>query len=646
MSEYRSILEQAKERYGAPDMPLEGVLRRRDRKRRNQRVTAGVVGLAIGLVAIVIGASIFRSSPKVPANPKPTPIMGNGPITIFGLFTGGLRSLSLDGRHERSLVECSGSCTEVSSAAWSPDGTRVAFSATCAGGCATAGDPYHGIRVVDLATGEDRLLVKGEFFSPSLDWSPDGSQISYVADGRIHIMDADGSNPTQLATTDDVETASWSADGTHLVYASGGALALSVVEADGSDRMLLVPSSGSRAFSPEWGPDGEEIVYRTGCDVWVVTPDGQHQTRIAELQSIVPGARCGSDNGSSEELAWSPDGQRIAVFVEDGRLQRVILMQADGSDVQVLSHFSNEYVAYGLAWQPIPLTSSQEPTSGLEPLLRDGEVVVDANPGLDALDPKTGDRRTLATCTDPCIFFYRHAMSADGRWLAYEVWTCLGALPCESDAGIWVTNALGDHRQLTQQCDQPDSCHVETWAWSTAGATLAVYEGGIESQLFTIDPSSGDRTTLTNPDGDVSALAWSPDGTTLAFAAGAPSGVVHVVDVDSGESTVLSNDVGEVSDMAWSPDGMQLVLDDFLEDRNRIIVMNADGSGQRVLVDQGAPQGPGAPAWSPDGTKIAYVTTPGSAGPHQGHYSFEVWVMNADGSNPIRLHQSECCISD
>jgi dipeptidyl aminopeptidase/acylaminoacyl peptidase len=388
MSEYRSILGQAKERYAAPDMPLEGVLRRRDRKRRNQRVTAGVVGLAIGLVAILIGASIFRSSPKVPANPKPTPIMGNGPITIFG-FTGGLRSLSLDGRHERSLVECSGSCTEVSSAAWSPDGTRVAFSATCAGGCRTAGDPYHGIRVVDLATGEDRLLVKGEFFSPSLDWSTDGSQISYVADGRIHIMDDDGPNPTQLATADDVETASWSTDGTHFVYASGGAL--SVVQADGSDRMLLVPSSGPRAFSPEWSPNGREIAYRTGCDVWVVTPDGQQQTRLAKLQSIEPGARCGSDFGSSEGLAWSPDGQRVAVLIEDGRLQRVVLMQADGSDVHVLSQFSNEYLAYGLAWQPIPLSSStEEPTSGLEPLLRDGEVVVDANPGLDALDPTTG----------------------------------------------------------------------------------------------------------------------------------------------------------------------------------------------------------------------------------------------------------------
>jgi Tol biopolymer transport system component len=352
MSEYRSILEQAKERYAPPELPLEGVLQRRDRKRRNQRITAGVVGLAIGLVAVLIGTSIIRSSPRVPANPKPTPLMGNGPITVFG-FTGGLRSLSLDGRHQRSLVRCRGSCTLVSSAAWSPDGTHVAFSASCGGGCGGAADPYHGIRVVDLATGNDHLLVKGDLFSPSLDWSPDGSQISYVADERIHIMDADGTNRTVVpGTSDPVDTASWSPDGTLFAYASGGALSL--IGVDGSDPTVVLTTEHPTLFSPTWSPDGDEIAYRAGCDVWVVTLEGQHETRLAELRSVVPGARCGSDLASSEELAWSPDGQQIAVFVEDGRFQRVVLMLADGSNDRVLSQADRQFRPFGLAWQPIP----------------------------------------------------------------------------------------------------------------------------------------------------------------------------------------------------------------------------------------------------------------------------------------------------
>jgi Tol biopolymer transport system component len=249
---------------------------------------------------------------------------------------------------------------------------------------------------------------------------------------------------------------------------------------------------------------------------------------------------------------------------------------------------------------------------------------------------------TLAKCQEPCVSIYSHAISADGRWLAYEVWTCMAASPCESEAGIWVTNALGEDRQLTQQCDRPDSCHQEVWAWSPQGATLAVYEGGDVSKLFAIDPQTRDRTTLATTDVDVSTIAWSPDGTSVVYAATG----LQSVDLGSGETTLLTDLVGDAANIGWSPDGTRLVLDDFLAGRNRILVMNADGSDQRVLVDQGAPQGPGAPAWSPYGTRIAHVPTPGWAGPKGGHYSFEVWVIGADGSEPTRLFHGECCIGE
>jgi dipeptidyl aminopeptidase/acylaminoacyl peptidase len=292
--------------------------------------------------------------------------------------------------------------------------------------------------------------------------------------------------------------------------------------------------------------------------------------------------------------------------------------------------------------QSVPVQPA--PTSELRPVLRQGEVLVEGN-GLgrvDAIDPSTGDQRTLAKCKDPCAYIPGHEISADGRWLAYEVWTCMAASPCESGAGIWVTNALGEDRQLTQQCDSPDSCHYEMWAWSPQGATLAVYEGGDASELFTIDPQAGDRTTLVTPDVDVSTLAWSPDGSSILYGA---NGLVSV-DLGSGQIRLLSDRVGDFDSIEWSPDGTRLVLDDFLAGRNRILVMNADGSDQRVLVDQGAPQGPGAPAWSPDGTRIAYVSTPGSVGPNSGHFSFEVWVIGADGSAPTQLFHGKCCIGE
>jgi dipeptidyl aminopeptidase/acylaminoacyl peptidase len=348
--EDHDLFERAIRRFPPPESSFDRLIIRRARKRRNQRLAAGAVGLTIiALAAVLVFTNIIRADEPVPIE-QPPPVMHNGDITVFG-YPGGLRSLSLDGRHERSLVRCQGSCTVVSSAAWSPNGMKVAFSPTCAGGCGTLGDPYHGIRVVDLATGDDRLLVSGDFFSPSLDWSPDGSRLSYVADGLIHVVDVDGSNPAQVpGTSDPVVTASWSPDGRRFVYASGGTV--SVIGIDGSDPMLVVPSTQARPFSPVWSPDGEEIAYRMRCGVWITTLDGVRRTRVAQLRSIVPRARCGSDLLSSDELVWSPDGQQIAVF--ENHSQQVVLMQADGSHVRVLSKDVARFSPYGLAWQPVP----------------------------------------------------------------------------------------------------------------------------------------------------------------------------------------------------------------------------------------------------------------------------------------------------
>ncbi len=60
--------------------------------------------------------------------------------------------------------------------------------------------------------------------------------------------------------------------------------------------------------------------------------------------------------------------------------------------------------------------------------------------------------------------------------------------------------------------------------------------------------------------------------------------------------------------------------------------MNADGSDQTRLTDDGAIAG--SPAWSPDGTKIAFKTTGDT---DRFLYRYEIYTMNADGSNQTNL---------
>ena len=92
----------------------------------------------------------------------------------------------------------------------------------------------------------------------------------------------------------------------------------------------------------------------------------------------------------------------------------------------------------------------------------------------------------------------------------------------------------------------------------------------------------------------------------------------------------LTNNTQDDFGPVWSPDGTRIA---FVSDRignQKIYVMNADGTNPVQLA-----QGDGhdqSPAWSPDGTKIAFVSSPTGDN--------EIYAMNTDGTNPVRLTQS------
>jgi hypothetical protein len=73
MNDVRTILERAYADATPPPDGLERMLRRRDRKRRNQRIAAGVVGIAVFVAAIWIvtsGLAFDQSTPAVPGSQK------------------------------------------------------------------------------------------------------------------------------------------------------------------------------------------------------------------------------------------------------------------------------------------------------------------------------------------------------------------------------------------------------------------------------------------------------------------------------------------------------------------------------------------------------------------------------------------------
>jgi len=78
---------------------------------------------------------------------------------------------------------------------------------------------------------------------------------------------------------------------------------------------------------------------------------------------------------------------------------------------------------------------------------------------------------------------------------------------------------------------------------------------------------------------------------------------------------------------SWSPDGRKITFRTLRDGNFEIYMMDADGSNPIRLTDD--PASDGLPAWSPDGTKIAFQSDRDG--------NFEIYVMDADGSRPVNL---------
>jgi murein DD-endopeptidase MepM/ murein hydrolase activator NlpD len=171
-----------------------------------------------------------------------------------------------------------------------------------------------------------------------------------------------------------------------------------------------------------------------------------------------------------------------------------------------------------------------------------------------------------------------------------------------------------------------------------AGAILE----GLQSLPVTVEPQvSGcepyttvtfDATSKTAPSGEPVSFT-----TTIAVAEDVPAGTAITCQVDFLLDGKLVTDPAAAqpilivvpADAELPPPSPQggIVFASDREGNFEIYVMEADGSNQVRLTND--PADDREPAWSPDGSKIAFRSYRGE--------SFDIYVMDADGSNQIRL---------
>lgn len=155
-------------------------------------------------------------------------------------------------------------------------------------------------------------------------------------------------------------------------------------------------------------------------------------------------------------------------------------------------------------------------------------------------------------------------------------------------------------------------------AATSAGAIAFVRHEAERTVIAVVDVATGRSRELVAVDGEVEGLDWSPDGRSLAFGTLGPDAGVFLTEVDGAAVRRVAAGIQP----AWSPDGTRIA---YRATDGEIHVMSAGGSDDVVLTDVG---GASYPDWSADGHTIAFV----GPGPRGHRHGLDVYSSNEDGS--------------
>lgn len=264
--------------------------------------------------------------------------------------------------------------------------------------------------------------------------------------------------------------------------------------------------NGKIAFSKD-GPSG---------GIYLMNADGSGVERL----TFEPG---------DIDLAWSPNGSRIAfVRFREGDAD-IYVMNANGSEV---ARLTRDGASSAPAWSP------------------DGRKIAFAretpgNMDIYVMDP---DGSNVTRLTDDPLLESAPAWSPDGSRIALSAY-----LSPPGPVHIYTVAADGTSRTRITDSELDDGSP----AWSPDGMSIAFVRDS--ESIFVVKPDGSGSREVVDPGGLTGGLgltfypAWSPDGTRILFQSG-PDGSdqrIYVVNVDG--SDLHSVGSGNGSDPAWQP---------------------------------------------------------------------------------------------
>lgn len=268
--------------------------------------------------------------------------------------------------------------------AWSPDSRRIIFYSNRKfkqqeGSENCCGDLY----AINSDGSEQTQISKDIGWAKNPQWSRSSNRVAFEAEGEIYAINPDGSGLFKLVPLGNNKGESitnyspiWSPDGKRIAFKSNK---LELIDANGTNRTQIL--STSEDYAPSWSPNGKQIVYTRGIytgdakhgktinQVWLANTDGSGKPqKIADGASAVwlhdskriafscpskpqqDGSEewficaMNSDGSNLTKLkpkvrffAWSPDGKKIAFIPDSYPEVRLYVMNADGSELLQLA---------------------------------------------------------------------------------------------------------------------------------------------------------------------------------------------------------------------------------------------------------------------------------------------------------------------
>jgi dipeptidyl aminopeptidase/acylaminoacyl peptidase len=243
-------------------------------------------------------------------------------------------------------------------------------------------------------------------------------------------------------------------------------------------------------------------------------------------------------------------------------------------------------------------------------------------------------------------------IAPDGAWVAYTVGTADGARD-KDDADIWISNWAGtEHLRLTASPAReseprfsPDGRWIAFLSDRKTGDTDKVSG----TQVWLLNRQGGEARRLTERKGGVSDLQWAPDSARLVLIGNDPDpeegkgeddktpkkpividrygfkrddegylssrrSHLYLLTVSTGALETLTGGNWDDTQPAWSPDGTRIAFvsgrggdADRTNDTNVFVVEARAGAESKALTTWNGPDDGARPAWSPDGASIAYL---------------------------------------